>query len=67
MTRNRLARLKPDGSLDIDFHPDVNGLMQCIAVQFDGKMMIGGTFTMVEGVARNRIAGLVGGPSAFRK
>ncbi len=58
-TRNRLARLNPDGSLDTGFAAtDVNGAVNAIAVQADGRIVIGGGFAQVGGQLRNYIARL---------
>jgi uncharacterized delta-60 repeat protein len=58
--RNRLARLHVDGSLDGSFNPGIgaNGPISAVAVQPDGKVLIGGDFTTVSGTIRNRIARL---------
>ncbi len=58
--RNRIARLNPDGSVDPTFNPGAgpNTGIRCLALQPDGKILIGGIFTSVNGVARNRIARL---------
>jgi sugar lactone lactonase YvrE len=40
------------------FNPDANGPIYVVVVQPDGKILIGGLFTTVLGVARNRIARL---------
>ena len=58
--RNRVARLNPDGSLDPTFNPGdgPNTGVRCLAVQPDGKVLIGGIFISVQGVARNRVARL---------
>ena len=58
--RNRVARLNPDGSLDPTFNPGVgpNTGVRCLAVQPDGKILIGGIFISVQGAARSRIARL---------
>jgi uncharacterized delta-60 repeat protein len=56
-----LARLTATGALDASFKPgaiDSSGSVQTIAVQPDGKILIGGTFASVNGVARSRIARL---------
>jgi uncharacterized delta-60 repeat protein len=59
--RNRIARLRSNGSLDTSF---LNGLagpnlaVHALAVQPDGRVLIGGEFTSVNGLARNRIARL---------
>src|SRR5437762_8244800 len=35
VTRNRIARLNPDGTLDTAFDPNASGLVKSIAVQAD--------------------------------
>ena len=40
------------------FNPSANGSVYAIAQQDDGKVLIGGTFTTVNGTARNGIARL---------
>jgi uncharacterized delta-60 repeat protein len=57
---NRIARLNADGSLDSSFNPGsgANIEIKTIAVQADGKILIGGQFTTYNGIARNRIARL---------
>src|SRR5207253_7951703 len=57
VTRNRIARLNPDGTLDA-FNPNANGIVYSIAVQADGKILAGGTFTNIGGQTRNHIARL---------
>ncbi|MCB1204791.1 MAG: SUMF1/EgtB/PvdO family nonheme iron enzyme [Verrucomicrobiae bacterium] len=58
--RNYVARLNPDGSLDGGFDPGAgaSSAVRAVAIQTDGKVMIGGLFTTVDGVARNRLARL---------
>ena len=58
--RNRIARLNPDGSLDNTFNPGAgpNTGIRCLALQPDSKVLIGGVFTSVHGVARGRVARL---------
>ena len=58
VTRNRIARLNADGTLDTGFNPNAERGVYSIAVQADGKILIGGFFTTVGGVTRNRIARL---------
>ena len=63
VSRNQVARLNTDGSLDASFNPVVanNGydsVVSIITVQADGKIIIAGTFTLVNGVARKNIARL---------
>jgi uncharacterized delta-60 repeat protein len=55
--RSRLAKINGDGVLDTSFTPPVfgNGEVRAIAVQNDGKVLVGGTFTTVGGVTRNRL------------
>jgi uncharacterized delta-60 repeat protein len=59
--RGGVARLNPDGSLDTSFLNGLTGAnssVTCVAVQADGKVLIGGYFTSVNGVSRNGIARL---------
>jgi uncharacterized delta-60 repeat protein len=62
VTRNRIARLNPDGTLDTAFDPNVSasGVSRvfAIALQADGKVLIGGSFTSVSGQTRKKIARL---------
>src|SRR5438105_4383909 len=51
------AAVRGQSALD-GFDPNANGNVSSIAVQADGKILIGGDFTTVLGVARNRIARL---------
>ena len=57
-TRNRIARLNSDGSLDATFNPPsgANGNVASIALQPDGKYVISGGFTTYDGVTRVRLA-----------
>lgn len=56
--RNRLARLNTDGTLDGTFAPTTgaNNFVHALALQADGKVIIGGIFATYNGTARNRIA-----------
>ena len=59
VTRNRIARLNPDGTLDTAFDPNANGsVVYSIALQADGKILAGGFFTSIGGQTRNNIARL---------
>jgi len=72
LSRGRVARLFPDGTLDQTFgdglrgaeNPSLEGTanvtVNSLALQSDGKILIGGDFTAVNGVARGRIARLHG-------
>ena len=64
--RNGIARLNADGSLDTTFDPGAGvervvsqtGEVTSLLVQPDGKIVIGGLFLSVDGVARTNIARL---------
>jgi len=51
------AQVRAQSALD-GFDPNANGQVRVVAVQPDGKILIGGDFTSVLGVARNRMARL---------
>jgi hypothetical protein len=53
VTRNSVARLNSDGSLDTSFNPDASGAVNSIAIQADGRIVIGGYFNAIGGVTRN--------------
>ena len=56
-TRNHLARLNTDGTLDISFNPstDVNGIVDCINVQTDGKIRVASSFISKDDNAKNQV------------
>lgn len=56
ITRNNIARLNLDGTLDSTFNPDVNSIVHCIALQTDGSIILGGEFTTINSETRNYIA-----------
>lgn len=58
--RNGIGRLNPDGSPDWGFDPGwgVDDAVRAIAVQPDGKVVIAGSFTLLDLEPRNRIARL---------
>jgi uncharacterized delta-60 repeat protein len=61
VTRNNIARLETDGRLDQTLDLSTVGTQAQVpatAVQPDGKILIGGSFTTVLGAARNNIARL---------
>ena len=58
VTRNLMARLNPDGTLDTAFNPNPSGGILSIAVQADGKILVGGSFGIIGGQTRNRLARL---------
>ncbi len=60
VARNRIARVNSNGSLDTTFAPvsGADASVGSIAVQPDGKLVIGGGFTTFDGVPRTRLARL---------
>ena len=62
VTRNYVARLNADGTLDSVFNPNANGVVYAVAYQPNGQIVIGGSFTTVQPsgsaapVTRNHIA-----------
>lgn len=59
--RNHIGRLNPDGSLDAAFDTQAggpDGTVWAVATQPDGKVIIGGDFLTVDGVACSRLARL---------
>jgi uncharacterized delta-60 repeat protein len=60
VTRNRIARLNPDGTLDTAFNPNANNTIWAIALQAGGKILAAGGFTSIGGQPRNRMARLDG-------
>jgi uncharacterized delta-60 repeat protein len=59
-TRNNLARLNADGTLDTAFNSSggVLGTVSTVVIQSDGKILIGGLFVSVAGTTRNSLARL---------
>jgi uncharacterized delta-60 repeat protein/uncharacterized repeat protein (TIGR02543 family) len=47
--RQHLGRVNPDGSLDTTFNPGANSEILCLAQQADGKLLVGGNFTLIGG------------------
>lgn len=60
VTRNRVARMNVDGSNDSTFNPGsgANDFVSTLALQTDGKIVIGGGFTSFNGQFRSRVARL---------
>lgn len=62
VSRNRIARLNANGTLDTSFDPGTGFFatggcnLTGMSVQADGKVIVGGTFTSFNGTAINRIA-----------
>ncbi|MBK7085205.1 MAG: delta-60 repeat domain-containing protein [Flavobacteriales bacterium] len=59
-SRNRIARLNTNGSLDLTFNPGTgaNDQVNCMALDAAGKVTIGGLFGSYNGMARARVARL---------
>ena len=57
-TENRLVRLLANGAIDQDFNPNLTtfGLVQVLARQTDGKVLVAGQFTQMNGVRKNSFA-----------
>ena len=62
VTANRIARLDADGTLDTTFTTNTgtgfNSTIRALAVQSDGKIIVGGFFTTLNGAPANYIARL---------
>ncbi|MCD9854806.1 T9SS type A sorting domain-containing protein [Epilithonimonas sp. JDS] len=58
VSRNRIARLNANGSLDTSFDPGfgANASIYDMALQSNGKILIAGNFTTYNGTAINRVA-----------
>jgi|GEM_PF-1101409 len=56
--RNRIARVSSTGALDAAFNPNANGDVRGIALQADGRVVVGGNFSTIGGITRNRLARL---------
>jgi hypothetical protein len=56
--RNRLVRLNPDGSLDTGFDPGAgfDGIPRTLAVQADGGILAGGSFTSYDDTVTHYLA-----------
>lgn len=57
-SRNSIARIETDGSLDLVFDPGsgCNNTGEAMAIQSDGRILIGGNFGQYDGTARGHIA-----------
>ncbi|MFC4818317.1 MULTISPECIES: T9SS type A sorting domain-containing protein [unclassified Flavobacterium] len=60
ISRNRIARLNSDLSLDTTFDPGTgaNNAIQTVVLLADSKILIGGSFTTFNGTSVNRVARL---------
>lgn len=61
ISRNRIARLNADGTLDTTFNPGTgaNGSVLNLAIQPNGKILVGGSFTTMNSVSCSHIARLL--------
>lgn len=57
---NRIVRLNADGTRDTTFTPGTgaNSTVAAVSIQPDGKILIGGLFTSINGTPRSRVARL---------
>ncbi len=61
VTRNRIARLNSDGTLDYTFAANpgqADDTIRALALQTDGRILVVGDFTTYDGFSRNRFARL---------
>ena len=62
VSRYGIARLFPSGAPDTSFQYNMGGIsggtVKCLAIQSDGRIVIGGTFTSVNGTIRYGVARL---------
>ena len=58
VTRKYIARLNPDGTVDDAFDPNATSIVRSLALQADGKILVGGIFGTIGGQSRNHIARL---------
>ncbi len=63
VTRHRLGRLNADGSIDSTFDSGANNQVNVLALQSDGRILVGGQFTALGGggagtIARRRLGRL---------
>ena len=58
VSRNGIARLNSDGTLDLSFNPGSglpNALVNAIAIQSDGRILIAGSFSSYNGINRQSL------------
>ena len=60
LSRPRVVRLNADGSVDSSFYSGLNpnGEIRSVAIQSDGKILIGGGFSSIQGETSRRVARL---------
>ena len=57
VTRNRLAHISSDGTLDSNWNPNANSTVRTLAVS-GSTVYVGGDFTTIGGTTRNRLAAI---------
>jgi uncharacterized delta-60 repeat protein len=65
-TRSNIGRLNSDGTLDVSFNPGAGhsgsfapaASINCLAVQTDGEIVVGGSFTTLDGQSRTNLGRL---------
>lgn len=62
VSERRIVRLYSNGQIDPTFTTGIafDSAVNCMALQADGKIIVGGSFTSFDGTSRNRIARLNG-------
>ncbi len=55
---DHIGRLHPDGTLDEAFTPESNGWIYALAIQPDGRILVGGNFSTIAGGSRSYVARL---------
>jgi uncharacterized delta-60 repeat protein len=64
VARTNLCRLTPNGAVDLSFIGSAtlslgqNTMISCLALQADGKLLVGGNFTALDNQPRNRLGRL---------
>ncbi len=52
-TRNRIARINGNGVVDSEFDGNANDVVNALAIQRDGKIVLGGSFTTLQPIGNN--------------
>lgn len=66
VTRKHVARFNSNGTLDPSFSIEADGTVRAIAVEGNGAVLIGGSFTTVNGNARTGLARIVTQQAALK-
>jgi uncharacterized delta-60 repeat protein len=56
-SRNKIVRLNSNGVIDLSFNigTGFNGYINCVKIQTDGKILVGGNFSLYNGISKNNI------------